>query len=173
MKCPFPAGSGGVTVPRMRSRAWRRVGSTRRVVVGRAVLSGIAAGVGVFGFIAAITDGRQSSDYIWPLVLLFVAWRFFRLGLYTSAWGVRICNPVLAWWYPWSRVARFELASTGELFAPKAKGIALVTTAGKRRLSWDLTTSGLLIRLSSDAQGILLDELNELSAAQTSPYENA
>jgi hypothetical protein len=146
------------------ARSWRRVGHSRRSVLGRAVVSGIVAVVGVwFLVVTATEDAGDWKRFIWPALTIFIAWRFVRLGLYTSEWGVRISNPVMTWWYPWSRVDHFELAPTGEMFAPKAKAIALVTTEDKKRLSWDLTTSGFLIRLSAVDQWELLAEVNRLA----------
>lgn len=110
---------------------------------------------------ALSTDGREPwNAYVWPVLWLVVAWRFFRFGLYTSPWGVRICNPALTWWYPWTRINRFEQGPSGEMFNRRAQAIILVATNGKRRTVWSLATSAMFFRLSVDSQAEVLAELN-------------
>ncbi len=111
------------------------------------------------------TSGPEPwSFYAWPALWLFVAWRFFRFGLYTSPWGVRICNPVLTWWYSWNEIDRFELGSTGEMFSPRAQAPILVTQSGARRTIWSLATSAMFFRLTDAAQAEVLEELNRHTA---------
>lgn len=118
--------------------------------------------LGVFALIAVLSGSTRGwGRFVWPAIWLFVAWRFVVLGVYVNDWGVRIKNPVVTWWYPWRKIDRFELSSTGEIFAPKANGVALVTSSGRRRLAWALTTSRLLPNsLSSERQDEILAELN-------------
>ena len=106
------------------------------------------------------------GKFAWPAIWLFIAWRFLVLGLYVSDWGVLIKNPVLTWWYPWRNIDHFELAPTGEMFARRATGIAVVTRRGRRRLAWALTTSRLMPNsLSIERQEEVLAELNSRVAA--------
>lgn len=128
----------------------------------RAVVSSITLSVAVLTLVASLSTSKAEprSFYIWPAIWFFLAWRFFRLGCYTSPWGVRICNPVLTFWYPWRKIDHFELGSTGEMFAPKAQAVIMVTDKGKRRTIWSLATSMLFFRLSEAKQKEVLSDLN-------------
>jgi hypothetical protein len=139
-----------------------RVGATPGEERTRGILAAIAflLGVGSIYGVATASSGSWTR-FIWPSIYVFLAWRFLVMGLYVSDWGVRVNNPVLTYWHPWRDVEHFELGSTGEMFARKAKGIVVVTKANKRRLAWALTTSRMIPKaVSTESQQELLAWLN-------------
>jgi hypothetical protein len=131
-------------------------------MVTRAAISFLPFVTGVVLLLGGVTDGHDGwGYYVWPLLWIFFAWRFAVMGMQVSSWGVRILNPLMTWSYPWSKIDRFELVSTGELFARHNVGIALVTVSGRQRLVWSFTTSRLLpSRFSPGTQEEVLERLN-------------
>jgi hypothetical protein len=143
---------------------WERLGGPPGEGWKRAALSLVAAAGGIVYLVITITSVEGSwTKFIWPAAYLFVAWRFVGFGVYTSEWGVRINNPVLTWWYPWRRIDHFELAPTGELFAPKAQAVALVSTKGRRRSALGLSASRMFFALNDDTQAEIMADLNARS----------
>ena len=142
---------------------------TKSDPVTRALISGVVAAAGILLLVLGATRESDSGSgwdrFLWPSIAIFIAWRFYRLGLYTSEQGVRICNPLLTWWYPWHRIDRFEPAPTGEMFARGATTVALVTTEARRRQAFGLSTSGIPFSLSAELQLLILEDLNRLVAA--------
>jgi hypothetical protein len=148
---------------------WERIGVSPRAVTVRTALAVFVFGAWLVILVLIATNpGHGSGRFIWPTLYLFVAWRFSRLGVYVSDWGVRICNPIVTWWYPWRRIDRFELGPTGEMFAPKAQAIVLVTTSGRRRLAWGLASSMLFFRKPEDGLATNFDLLNARRREATS-----
>jgi len=124
-------------------------------------MSGVVAAAGFVRLVGEVGDTTSGwARFMWPAVALFVAWRFLRLGVYTSDWGVRICNPALTRWFRWHKIDHFELASTGEMFVPKAKVVSLVSRRGSRIRAYGLSTSGIPFRLSEEGQAEILADLN-------------
>lgn len=153
---------GSGTVASMRRGPWTRVGASKGEVRARRILSAVAMLLGAI-YIGALASSatRTWTMFIWPAIWIFLGWRFLVMGLYVSEWGVRISNPVLTYWRPWRDIEHFELGSTGEMFAPKAKGIVVVTKSGRRELAWALTTSRKLPSpLSAEWQEELIQWLN-------------
>jgi len=145
----------------MTKQRWTRLGATRGALIVRGVLSAVVFGLAVFSLLAVIDSSERGwAIFVWPAIYAFCAWRFARLGVYTSEWGVRI-NSVVTWWYPWRKIDHFELGRTGEMFARNATAIVLVTTSGRRRLAWGTATSTRPIRTSGPRQDAILDALNE------------
>jgi hypothetical protein len=143
---------------------WKRLSVSRREVLVRGTLSAIVAAVAIVTLVATLSDGfvwrEDKTPLIWTAIWFFVAWRFLSLGVYVNEWGVKISNPIVTWYYPWRKVDLFELVSTGEMFRPKARCIALVTRKGKQRPALALSTSRLWIPLTEEQQAHLLAELN-------------
>jgi hypothetical protein len=147
---------------------WTRLKLSRREVAIRGVLSVLPLIVGIGTFVASVTSSQGDSYYFWSGVWLFVAWRFFRLGLYTSRWGVRICNPMLTYWYPWSRIHHFEIIKGEESFLPKSDIIALVTRRGRRRSIFSLSSTVAFFSLTKAHQSEILNDLNRKLLQATS-----
>lgn len=132
----------------------------------RAILAIPPLILSVATFIAELNsnDGFVAEDLFWPLLWFFVAWRFFRLGLYTSPWGVRISNPVLTYWYPWRKIDRFDIVLGEEAFLKKPKIVALVTKRNRRRPIFSLSTGVAFFSLDEAKQAEVIDRLNRLQS---------
>lgn len=145
---------------------WQRLPVARREGLIRLLLATLPllAGAGILIDATRHSNTLDWGDSAWVAVWVFIAWRFARLGFFTSRWGVRICNPALTWWYPWSKIDHFELVSTNELFHRDAKAVALVTTRGTRRPIYALSTSIMFFRLPEGHQAVILDDLNRRAA---------
>lgn len=144
---------------------WTRVTLEKREVVARALISLLPFVVGIVTLLAEATRDEpvRAGRFVWPAIWLFVAWRFFRMGLYTSPWGVRITNPVLTYWYPWRNVFGFTLVAGEESFLPKSQIVALVTKRERRRPIFALSSTVAFFRLSKAHQAEILEQLNRLA----------
>lgn len=100
------------------------------------------------------------GSFFWPAVWFFVAWRFFRLGLYTSRWGVRVSNPGLTYWYPWNRIDHFTTVDGAESFLPKSKIVALVTKSGRHRPIYAFSNKVAFFTLTEAHQSEILEDLD-------------